>query len=103
MKMRQIALVQGRVEDGTLFPQISTRIREGMEEITDEAFKTLQGTLLKLARDTEAAVDEAAQICSTGPKHQELIEATKRQEEFLDEIQRLKKKHSEVMSRVAAF
>jgi hypothetical protein len=106
MAVRQRTIVQGRIENGTLFPQISAKILLHVERLTGQTFSGLEetmATILNLAnRDLDMA--EAARTqAGAGTAQQADLEAERRKEEFLAEIDRLKKTHEAVVTSIAAF
>jgi hypothetical protein len=89
-----------------LFPQISAKILRHRERLTRKTFSGLEermATILDLVnRDLDMA-DAAHAQTVTGTAQQANQEAERRKEEFLAEIEDLKKTHEALVASIAAF
>jgi hypothetical protein len=100
---RQHNTVQGRISNGTLFPNISIAIKGDIEAKTDATFNEFQGALLPIfARiKNDISVVFAAESRSLDEALKERRNEERRREELATTIQVLKKQHRELIKRIS--
>lgn len=100
---RQHNTVQGRITDGTLFPNISVAIKDDVEAKTEAAFSAFRNALLptfvRIKNDISVAI--AAEMRSLDKAYKERKDEERRREELSGTIQVLKRQHRELLRRIA--
>ncbi|OBT85493.1 hypothetical protein VE02_07344 [Pseudogymnoascus sp. 03VT05] len=100
---RQHNTIQGRVTDGTLFPNISIAIKEDAEAKTEVAFSAFRKVLLPVVaairNDIEMAF--AAELKSLDKAYKERKNEERRRAELANTIQMLKRQRRELLGRIA--
>jgi hypothetical protein len=98
--------VQGRITNGTLFPQMSAKIQASIEQLTQKAFIDLQNAanavLVQITSDVEMALASNPQHVN-GATKKEKPEEVKEKKELRDKIAGLKVQHEQLLAAIAAL
>lgn len=102
MARRQRSTVQGRIENGTLFPNISFKIQTDLEQHADRILSGLQKKVLEILHaiqsDLELALGQAGDTDSAGGDPRELKQ---RQEKLKEVLRMLKRRHENILKRIS--
>ncbi|KAH8649442.1 hypothetical protein BGZ60DRAFT_534676 [Tricladium varicosporioides] len=100
----QRSIVQGRITNGTLFPNISAKIQSSMEKQIGRAFRHLYRTanevLDLIVCDVELALAFKPRVM-VDARSQEHQEEERQKGELRDEIKKLEGKHEEVLASIS--
>lgn len=103
MAQRQRDTVQGRITDGTLFPNISIAIGNQVDKLTDKILNQLQekvlGILVLIRSDLEMALGKEAKS-RLGQKDREELE--QRQVILRNLLKTLKEKHEKILKDISS-
>ncbi|KAH6678502.1 hypothetical protein B0J14DRAFT_582898 [Halenospora varia] len=101
---RQRSIVQGRITNGTLFPQISAKIQANVDELVKKTFCDLRhevdAVLDLIVSDVKMALASKPQVV-VDARNQEHQEEERRRGELLAEIRKLKGKHEEILASIS--
>ncbi|EXJ86047.1 hypothetical protein A1O1_06416 [Capronia coronata CBS 617.96] len=96
---KQHAIVQGRISDGTLFPNISDRMLNDISSVLDEAFHGLRQKMNDILRLIRADLNLAV------PSHTSHVRFTDKErharEQLAQEIKRLQREHQQLLEGIA--
>ncbi|RDL37034.1 Uncharacterized protein BP5553_04467 [Venustampulla echinocandica] len=101
---RQQHTVQGRITNGTLFPNISRAIKNDIEATAKAAFSTLQKSLVSVFVPIENDIAIALACAPQQPSNMEVVgreEEERRRGELADAVQGLMRQHAEVLASIA--
>lgn len=98
--------MQGRIADGTLFPNISAKIQDTIEELVGKTFRDLRSTVDQVMAlilfDVEMALDSRSQ--SEDDAHNlEDPEVERRKADLIAELHVLKVKHEELIASISGI
>ena len=103
MAARQRSVVYGRITDGTLFPQISAKIQDNMDELAQKTFRDLHdavdGVLALVVSDVEMALGSKER--EDGAVVREDPEEERRKGELMVKIRELKREHEELIASIS--
>jgi len=103
---RQRSTVQGRITNGTLFPNISTAISKDMDKLVKKTFRGLRDKVDAVLKLIRSDVDMAL---ASGPQHRgddengDDGEEEMLREELGDVVKELKKKHEALLGILATI
>jgi hypothetical protein len=96
--------VQGRITNGTLFPQISVKIQASIDRLVRKTFRDLRhaanAVLDLIVSDVEMALVSNPQRVDSA-RNQEDPEEERRKGELIAEIMELKGKHEELLASIS--
>jgi hypothetical protein len=94
-------MVQGRITNGTLFPQMSAKIQASIEQLTRKAFVDLQNAATSVLDQITSDVEMAL---ASNPRHvngdimKEDPEAVKRKKDLRDKVAGMKLQHERLLA-----
>jgi mannitol-1-phosphate/altronate dehydrogenase len=98
--------VQGRIKNGTLFPNISAMIMENMQKLTRTIFHTLHDKMEKvfdlIKNDLDLALASGQQYGSDG-ENRDSPEEDRLRKELAGEVNQLKRRHEELLGNIASY
>lgn len=98
--------MQGRITDGTLFPNISTAISKEMDDLVNKTFRSLRatvGAILKLVKsDLDMALASGPQ-CGSDDAHRGGKDDERLRLELAGEVEKLKLKHLALLGNIASL
>ncbi|KAH8812284.1 hypothetical protein F5884DRAFT_784973 [Xylogone sp. PMI_703] len=98
---QQRTIVQGRITNGTLFPNISVQIREGIDQLVQKTFADLRdavnAVLDLIVSDIDMALTSKSQRADNA-KNQKDLEEERQKEELIVEIKKLKEEHERLLT-----
>lgn len=98
MKARQHDIVQGRITDGTLFPNISARMMDDINSLLERAFAKLKqkmkGVLLHIRLDLTCSLPDAARARLTERERQ-------LRDQLAQEVKKLQRRHRQLLDNIA--
>jgi len=105
MSARQKSIVQGRITNGTLFPQISAKIQDSIDQLAQKTFRDLHdavnAVLALVVNDVEMSLGSNER--EDGAADQEDPEEERRKGELLAKIQELKREHEELIACISSM
>lgn len=98
--------MQGRIADGTLFPQISAKIQETIDKLVKKTFHDLRHTvkavLALIASDVEMALASRSQrVDST--RNQADPQEERRKADLMADIRELDERHKELLASISGI
>ncbi len=96
---RQRAIVQGRITDGTLFPNISAKIIDHIVSLIDDTFSSLHEKVNNILGFIRADLDMA--VGATRKRHVVTARERQQQAHFQKEVERLEGVYAQMIGSLA--